>query len=168
MARVLESSSDSLNYARLDVGRGMVEVEVLTTGLTNNSGVASVNVEVLSNVLPEFSEDVGGTSEVETSKLLVIDALLDNLRGITRNELDNGRRKTGLKENLVDNVVGVRGHRRGLPDTYVADNDRSTDEVTTDGSEVEGSNGKDETLKRSVLNSARFTINFQGLPNWDC
>lgn len=105
MAGVLESSSNSLNYARLDVGRGMVEVEVLTTGLTNNSGVASVNVEVLGDVLPEFSEDVGGTSEVETSKLLVIDALLDNLRGITRDELDNGRRKTGLKENLVDNVV---------------------------------------------------------------
>lgn len=136
-------------------------MEVLTTSFTYNSGVAPVDVEVLGNVLPELSEYVGGTSEVETSKLLVINTLLDNLRGVSRDELNNGRRKTGLKEDLMNNVIGVGGHRRGLPDTDVADNDRSANEVTTDSSEVEGGDGKDETFERSVLNPAKFTISFK-------
>lgn len=160
LTRVLESSSDSLNDTRLDVGRRVIEMEVFTTSFTYNSGVAPVDVEVLGNVLPELSEDVGRTSEVETSKLLVINTLLDNLRGVSRDELNDGGRKAGLEEDLVDNVVGVGGHRRGLPDTDVADNDGGANEVTTDSSEVEGSYGKDETLERSVLNPARFTISF--------
>ncbi len=90
MSRVLETSSDSLNDARLDLGRRVVEVEVLSSSLTNDSWVTLVLVNVVTDSLPEISEDVGGSSEVETGKVLVVDTLTDNLGRVAWNELDDG------------------------------------------------------------------------------
>lgn len=98
LARVLEGGADGLDDAGLDVGRGVVQVEVLAaylsaavgritpslpgyilscrlfvpvlqtltasegverTGLADDPGVATVNIQTLRNVLPQTPEDVG-------------------------------------------------------------------------------------------------------------
>jgi hypothetical protein len=61
----------------------VVQVEVLSTGLSDDPGVTLVDVEVLGNVLPELLEDVGGSGKVEAGKVPVVDALLDNLGRVT-------------------------------------------------------------------------------------
>jgi hypothetical protein len=83
LSLVLEPGSDGLHDARLDVGRRVVQVEVLSTGLSDDPGVTLVDVEVLGNVLPELLEDVGGSGKVEAGKVPVVDALLDNLGRVT-------------------------------------------------------------------------------------
>jgi hypothetical protein len=83
LSLVLETGSDGLHDARLDVGRRVVQVEVLSTGLSDDPGVTLVDVEVLGNVLPELLEDVGGSGKVEAGKVPVVDALLDNLGRVT-------------------------------------------------------------------------------------
>lgn len=176
LARVFEGSSDSLNDTRLDIGRGVVQVEVLSTSLTDNSGVTSVLVEVGSNLAPKTLEDLGTSGEVKTSELSVVDTLLDNLWWVSGNELDDRRGKTGLEEDLVDEVVGVGGHGGRLPDTDVSYKSGDNDQVGTDGGlpvskrhlsflglthEVEGGDGENETFKWSVLRSAAMSAPFR-------
>jgi hypothetical protein len=70
---------------------------------------------------------------VETGKLLVVDALLDNVGGRAGDKLDDTGGHTSLLEDLVDKVRRVGGSGGGLPDNNVADNGGRADEVTTDG-----------------------------------
>lgn len=161
MVRVFESSLDSLNNIRFDVGRGVIEMEVFIISFIYNLGVVFVDVEVLGNVFLEFLEYVGGISEVEISKFFVINILFDNFRGVFRDELNNGRRKIGFKEDFMNNVIGVGGYRRGFLDIDVVDNDRSVNEVIIDSSEVEGGDGKDEIFERLVFNLVKFIISFK-------
>ena len=151
MALVLESTSDSLKDAVSDISGGVVEVEVFTTGLSNNSRVASVLVEVGGNVLPERLEDVSRSGKVETGKLSVLNALLDNVGRRARDELDHAWGETSLKQELVGKVVGIGTSRGWLPNGDVAHDGGSKDEVTSDSSKVERSNSEDESLERSVF-----------------
>ena len=89
LARVLETGTDSLDDAGLNVGGGVVEVEVLATGLTDKTGVALVLVEVVAGLGPERLEDLSGAGEVERGKVLVVHALANDLRGVTWDELNH-------------------------------------------------------------------------------
>ncbi len=51
-------------------------------------------------------------------------------------------------------VRRVGGSRRWLPDDDVSDDGRGENKVTTDGSEVERGDSKDETFESSVFGSA--------------
>jgi len=55
------------------------QMEVLSSSLSDDSRVGSVEVDVLGNLLPQSLEDGGGSGEVKTGKGLVVDALLDDL-----------------------------------------------------------------------------------------
>lgn len=53
----------------------------------------------------------------------------------------------------MNQVVGVDGGSRRLPDTDVAHNDGRKDQVSSDGGKVERRDGQDEALQRSELGS---------------
>jgi hypothetical protein len=74
LTRVLESGSDRLGDGVLDVGRLVDQVEVLSTGLTDDSGVRSIEVDVVGDLLPEA---------LENGEVLVVGALLDNGGGVS-------------------------------------------------------------------------------------
>lgn len=78
---VLERRADGLNDARADVGSRVVQVEVFAARLADDPRVALVNVEILRNVLPQLAEDLSGSGKVKTSKVPVVNALLDDVRG---------------------------------------------------------------------------------------
>lgn len=65
-------------------------MEVLSSGLSDDSRVGSVEVDVLGDLLPETLEDGGGSGEVKTSEGLVIDALLDDLGSGSLKEEERG------------------------------------------------------------------------------
>lgn len=129
----------------------MDHVEVLASGLSDNAGVRLVVLDVVTNVLPELAEDVGRTGEVEGSELGVLQDLGDNLGGGAGDELDDTSGETSLAHDLVNDVRGVGGSGGGLPDADVTHQDGGTSEVTTDGGEIEGRDGKDESLQGTVL-----------------
>jgi len=154
LSLVFEPGSDGLEDTGPDVGRGVVQVEVLASGLSDNPGVSSVSVEVHSNVLPELLEDVGRSGKVQPGKLSVVDTLLDDLGRVTRGELDDASGQASLEQDLVGQVVGVGGSGRGLPDDDVTHDGGGKDEVSSNGGKVEGSDGEDEPFEGPVLGSA--------------
>lgn len=140
----------------------MDHVEVLATSLTNNTGVADVVVDVVTNLLPQVAEDVGGTSEVERREVGAGERDARDLLGITGDELDDTSGETGLLEELVDEVVGEHSRGRGLPDNDVAHQSGGTRKVTSNSSEVEGSHGVDETLETTELNAVPHALGVLG------
>ncbi len=56
----------------------MVKVEVFTSGLTDDSRVGFVEINVVCDVFPEGTEDVSRTSEVKSGEMRRVDALLDD------------------------------------------------------------------------------------------
>ena len=66
-------------------------------------------------------------------------------------EVDDAVRQPGLLEQAHDEVRGVGGGRRRLPDDRVAHQRRRGREVAADGREVERADGEDEALERAVL-----------------
>lgn len=131
-------------------------MEVLSTSLSNNLGVTFVDLQVGCNILPKFPEDEGAPSEMEGGKTLVVDCLRDNLRRRTGDKLDNTGRYSCLTEDLVYDVVRVRGGWRWLPDNDVTDQSRGCSQITSDGCEVERSDGKDETFEGTVFSAAKI------------
>jgi len=131
------------------------KVEVLTTGLTDDARVALVAAlgDTVGDLAVQAAENGGGTGEVESSELTVGEDNLGYLSSITRNELNDAFGKTSLEKDLVKEVVGGHGRRRRLPDNDVTHESRGASKVTTNGGEVEGRYGVDETLERAVLDS---------------
>ena len=85
----------------------MATPRLLHTSLSNDSGITSVNVEVLGNILPQFFEDGSTSGEMKPSKEWVRNGLGDNLCRRARNKLNHTRRDTGLLQQLVHDVVRV-------------------------------------------------------------
>jgi hypothetical protein len=121
------------------------------TRLSDDTGVPLLHVQVVGNFLPQTPEHLGRAGKVETGEFGVVNALLDDLWGVSGHELDDGWGKTSLEQDLVDEEVGVGGHGRGLPDTDIADDDGSADKVTADSGEVEGGDGEDEAFEGAEL-----------------
>jgi hypothetical protein len=113
LSLVFEPSSDGLEDTDLDVGRRVIQVEVFTSGLSDDPGVSSVSIEVHGNVLPELLEDVSGSGKVKTGKLSVIDTLLDDLGRVTGSELDDTGGQTGLEQ--MTTLPMMAGAKTRLP-----------------------------------------------------
>lgn len=156
LALELEGSADSLDSRVADIGGLVDQVEVLTTGLTNNAGVAAVLAlgDAVGDLAVEAAEHSSATGEVKGSKVGVVENGVGDLRGVTGDELDDVLGQTGLEEDLVDEPVGSDGGRRRLPDDNVTHQGGSTSQVTANGSEVERTDGVDESLQRTVFNTA--------------
>jgi hypothetical protein len=108
------------------------------TGLSNDPRVASVDIEILGDVLPQLLEDGSTSSEVKPSKERVGDGLSNNLRRGAGDKLNYTGWDAGLLQQLVYHIVRVRRSGRRLPQYDVSNESRGTREVTADGSEVEG------------------------------
>ncbi len=89
----------------------MDNVEVFASRLTHDPRVPLVHIQISGDVFPELLEDEGAAGEVETSEAFVTENLGANFWRRTRNELDNARWDTCLREDLMHNVVGVSSSR---------------------------------------------------------
>lgn len=142
---VLEGSANGLDGGGTNVGRGVDELPVLSSSLSDHARVAEVLVHVLSDRLPERFEDVSRSGEVEAGEVLVGDGAVDELDGVVSvgagKELDHVLGETSLEEDLEDDPRSVGGGGRGLPEDDVSDEGGDSDEVTSNGGEaVEESN----------------------------
>lgn len=159
LALVLKGAADGLDGGVVEVGRLVDQVEVLATGLTNNAGVGLVAAlsNTLANGSVQLAEDLSATGVVEGSEVFVGEDGLGDLDGVTGDELDDVLGQTGLEEDLVDEIGRSDTVVTGLPQDDVAQQSRGTSQVTTNGGEVEGADGVDETLESAVLGTVPDT-----------
>lgn len=144
-----EGTADSLKSSVVQGSLVQVRVQhvvVLATSLTNNARVALVVVDVVTDLLPEHTENVGGAGKVEGCKVGVGNGGATDFLSRARNELDDTSRETSFLKQLIDKVVGVDSRGRRLPDNNVAHQGRSTGQVAGNGGEVEGCDSKHETF----------------------
>lgn len=148
LALVFESTTHGLLGSVLDVGRGVNQVEVLATSLTNDARVALVGAigNSRGNLTIQAAEDLSATGEVEGSEFSVAKNDLGDFLGVAGHELNDVRGQASLEQNLVEKPVRGHGGGRRLPDDNVAHQCRSAGKVTGNGGEVERSDGVDETL----------------------
>lgn len=156
LALEFERTTNGLDGGIAHVGRLVNKVEVLATSLSDNAGVAAVLASSNSgrDLAIQVAEDVGATGEVESSEVGVVKNSFGHLFSFTRNKLDNVLGQTCLEQDLVDQPVGRDGGWGRLPDNNVTHERRSTSQVTTNSSEVERTDGIDESLQRAVFNAA--------------
>lgn len=156
LALEFKGTADGLDDGVTDICRLVDEMEVLSTGLTNDARVAAVLAigDAVGDLSIEAAEDPGATGEVKSSEIGVVEHGVGDFFGLAGNELDDILGEAGLKEDLVDQPVGGNGRRRRLPDDNVAHQGGSTSQVTTDGREVERTDGVDESLQRAVFHAA--------------
>lgn len=118
----------------------MHELKVLAARLADQARVRQVVVHLVRNLLPQVLEDVSRTREVQPGKHAVRDDLVDELdRRVAvraRQELNHVLGQASLEQDLQDDPRRVRRHRRGFPHENVADERRSSDEVTSDRREA--------------------------------
>ena len=146
MALVLEGGADGLEDGVAHVGGGMNEVKVFSASFADDAREGLIAVDVGPDVLPEFLEDKGGAGKVECGKVGVGEDMLDSLCRRAGYELDDGGREACFQQNLVDNVVGIGGCRRGLPDDDIAHQSGCTGEVAANSGKIEGRDRKDEAF----------------------
>lgn len=159
LALVLESTTDGLDSGVVEVGRLVDQVEVLAASLTNDArvGLVAALSNTLTNGSVQLAEDLSATGVVEGSELLVGEDGLGDLDGVTGDELDDVLGQTGLEEDLVHEVGRGDTVVTGLPQDDVTQQSRGTSQVTTDGGEVKGADGVDETLESAVLGTVPDT-----------
>jgi len=137
---VFEGTSDSTDHGSTNIGRFVNELEVLSTGFSNETRVRKVVVHFRSDFFPEVLEDVSRSSEVETSEHSVRNDLVDEGDGSVSvgagKELDDVLGKTSFEKDLEDDPGSVGSHRRRLPDENVSGKCRSSNKVTSNRGEA--------------------------------
>lgn len=118
---VFEASPETLEHRITDFCGLVNNMEVLSTGFTDNPRVTSVFIEIRSDILPKLPEYKGASGEVQRCKIGISDGLCHDFGRRPRHKLDDTRRDTGLRENLVNKVIRIGGCRRGLPNHNVPD-----------------------------------------------
>lgn len=155
LALEFEGSADGLDDRIPDIGRLVNEVEVLAAGLTDNTGVTAVLAlsNTPSNLAIQRAEHSGASSEMEGSKVGVVEDRVGNLAGFTGDELDNVLGQTRLQQDLVNQPVRRNSGGRWLPDNDVAHQSGRASQITSDGGEVERADGIDETFEGTILDA---------------
>jgi len=85
---VFKSSPDSLYHGIFYLRTLMHDVEIFASGLSHNSRVPFVLVQISCDVLPQFLEHMSGAGEVKRRKGRMGNGLRDNFWWRTRNKLD--------------------------------------------------------------------------------
>jgi hypothetical protein len=112
LALILESAANSLYHRIPNFSEFVHDMEIRSSNLTDNPRVPIVLVHIRGNVLPQLLEDRCASGEMKRSETLVFDGLSDNLWRRARYGLDDAWGYTGLGEDLVHYVVGVRSGRK--------------------------------------------------------
>ena len=102
---VFEASPETLEHRVTDFCGLVNDMKVLSTSFTDNPGVASVFIEIRGNILPKLLEYKGASGKMQRRKTRVSDGLRDDLGWRPRHKLDDTRRDTSLRENLVNEVI---------------------------------------------------------------
>eukprot|EP00756_Hemistasia_phaeocysticola_P022014 Hpha_TRINITY_DN15806_c1_g2::TRINITY_DN15806_c1_g2_i1::g.188261::m.188261 len=151
LSLVLERRPHGAGSRRVDVGCHVEKVEVLSTSLTNQPGVASVGVDVRPDLVPDRRERARGSCEAHGGHGGVRNDVVNNVRGIAGNHVDNARGQPSLLEDLQHQVVTEDGRIARLPHDCVAHQRGSSGQVNTDRREIEGRDREDEPLQRTVV-----------------
>lgn len=160
LALVLERATDGVVHSALDISCGVEEVEILAAGLSNDTRELAVGLvgNTVANLAVERAEDVRRPNEVQTSEFTVRQSNVGDGLRVTGNELDNVRRKASLQQDVVNELTGVDVGGRGLPEHNVTQQSWSRDQVTANGSEVEGRDSVNESLQGTVVQTAPHAI----------
>lgn len=145
-----------------DVGRGVNEVEILAAGLGDHS--REFTVGFFCNSLTDFTvqraEDVGGADEVQPGEIAVGESNVGDGFGVSSHKLHHVWRQTCLQQDLVDEAASVDIGRRRLPQHHVAHQSRTGYQISTNGGEVEGRDGVDESFKRSIVQTTTTRVSY--------
>ena len=136
---------------RVDVRARVRDDEVLAAGLPDDPGVAAVAVEILRHRAPETPEYGGGSGEVNAGQLLVREQRTAHRDRVTRQEVDDAGRQSGLLQDAIEKPVAQGGRGRRLPDHRVPHQRRRGRQVAADRREVERRDGVDEPFERPVI-----------------
>lgn len=155
LALVLERAADGLDGGIVHVGAGVDQMEVLAARLAYNARVAAVAAlgGALTDGAVQLAEDGGAARVVQGGELLVGQHGLGDLLGRAGDELDHVLGQAGLDQDLVQQPVGGNGRVGRLPDNDVAEQGGGARQVSGNGGEVEGRDGVDEALERTVLDA---------------
>jgi hypothetical protein len=172
LSLVLVGGADRLESRILYIGRWMNQMEVLSTCdymsislfsvlkggfrwaftcLTDDSRIRLPEIHLRTNSGRKALEDCCGTCEVQSTQISALEDLACHHLGITREELDNTRRKTSFEHDVIEEPAGVDGAWTGLPNHYVSHNQGRDDQIDGQCSEVERSDGVDEAVQWSHL-----------------
>jgi hypothetical protein len=78
--------------------------------------------------------------------------------GVSWHKVNNAWWHTSLFEDLHDEVVAEHSVISWLPNNHISEDSRGRNEVSTNSGKVEGSDGIDESLERSVLKAVPHTL----------
>ena len=159
LALVFKGAADGVDDGVVDICALVDEVEVFAAGFADDAWVAFVLsfCDAGSDFAVQAAEDDGAAGIVEGSKIAMGEDDVGDLDGVAWEELNDIGGKAGFHEDLVDEVVGGDGGGGGFPNDDVAHQGGSGREVASDGGEVEGGDGVDETFQWSVFNSVPDT-----------
>lgn len=152
----LKRSADGLHGSVADVRRLVDEVEVLATSFADDARVAAVFAlgDPLSDFSVQGTEHGGASGEMQGSEFAVVEYGVGDFFGIAGDELYDVLGQSCFQEDLVNQPVGRDGGGGRLPDDNITHQSRGAGQITTDGSEVEGADGIDETFEGTVFNAA--------------
>ena len=109
--------------------------------------------DAVANALPQMPKHRRRPCEMQASKLPALQRFLYNNLWVTGDELDDRWRETSFEEGAVDKVIRIRRSRRWFPNAHVAEHGRCTDEIGTNGREIERRDGEHESFEGSILDS---------------
>lgn len=155
LALELEGTTDGLDGRIADVSRLVDDVEVLSTGFTDDARVAAIFAlgNSIRNLSIQRAEDAGASGEMKGRELRMVHDGVGNLSGFAGDELDNILGQTSLQQDLVDQPVGRNGGWRWLPNHDITHQGGGTSQIASNGSEVEGADGVDESFQRTIFDT---------------
>ena len=163
LALELKGAADDGGGQRLDIGGGVGKDEVLAAGFAHQAGIVGVGGDVLAHLLPHALEHGGGAGEVESRHLGMAHHIFGHIASGTGHEIDDPCGQAAPLEQLHVIVIGQRRGAGGLPQCHVAHDGRGGGQVAADGGKVEGGNGADEAVQRTVVLAVPDPVDAGGL-----
>ena len=163
LALVFEGATHDGHGYLLRVGAVVDEDEVFAAGLTHETRIGLVHVEVLAGGLPQALEGGGAAGEVDGVEVLVLQGHAADHAALARQEVDDASGKAGFHEDAHVGVVRQQGSRRGLPDGGVTHQGGGHVQIGGDGGEVERRDGEHEAFQRAVFGTVQLVVGRSGL-----
>ena len=107
MALEFERATNQTRHHGTHIGAGVGDHKILSTRFSHNAWVAPVHFEVFTDGLPQMTEHSGGTREVQSCKLAVIEHHVSCDWAVACHHVDDAVGETRLLENFHDDLGAV-------------------------------------------------------------